>query len=97
MRRKQPRGQSVNAARCAAASTFALLGAAIAQGSLRALLAFIWVILLIAALTLEWKARRRLREEPAGPVRRTGRETPPTTRRRPAPPPHSPPGRSESS
>jgi hypothetical protein len=68
MRRNQPRGQSVNAARCAAASTFALLGAAVLQGSLRALLAFIWVILLIAALALEWNARRRLRERPAAPV-----------------------------
>jgi hypothetical protein len=74
MRRNQPRGQSVNAARCAVASTFALLGAAIAQGTLRALLAFLWVVLLIAALALEWNARRRLRE------------TPPPTRRRPAPP-----------
>jgi hypothetical protein len=61
MRRNQPRGQSVNAARCAVLSTFALLGCAVAQGTLRALLAFLWVVLLITALALEWTARRRLK------------------------------------
>jgi hypothetical protein len=61
MRRNNPRGQSVNAARCAALSTVALLGCAVAQGSLRALLAFVWVVLLITALGLEWTARRRLK------------------------------------
>jgi hypothetical protein len=79
MRRNRPRGQSVNAARCAAASTFALLGAAITQGSARALLAFIWVILLIAGLALEWNARRRLREQPDAPV---GQDEVPRTARR---------------
>ena len=62
MRRNQPRGQSRNAARCAVLSTFALLGCAVTQGSLRALLAFLWVLLLIAALALEWSARRRVRQ-----------------------------------
>jgi hypothetical protein len=42
-------------------STFALLGCAVAQGTLRALLAFVWVVLLIAALALEWNARRHVR------------------------------------
>jgi hypothetical protein len=61
VRRNQPRGQSRDAARCAVISTFALIGCAAAQGTLRALLAFIWVLLLIAALALEWTARRRAR------------------------------------
>lgn len=63
MRRDKPRGQSVNAARCAALSTLALLGCAVAQGTLRALLAFLWVVLLISALALEWTARRRLKPQ----------------------------------
>jgi hypothetical protein len=65
LRRDQPRGQSRDAARCAVLSTFALIGCAAAQGALRALLAFIWVLLLIAALALEWNARRRMRAEQA--------------------------------
>jgi hypothetical protein len=65
MRRQQPRGQSVNAVRCALVSTFALLGCAVAQGTLRALLAFLWVLLLMTAFGLEWSARRRLRDEAA--------------------------------
>jgi hypothetical protein len=63
MRRRQPRGQSVNAVRCALLSTFALLGCAVAQGTLRALLAFLWVLLLMTAFGLEWSARRRVRDE----------------------------------
>jgi hypothetical protein len=72
MRRNQPRGQSVDAARCAVVSTFALLGCAVAQGTLRAVLAFLWVILLVTALALEWSARRRLRraQPDAGAPRR---------------------------
>jgi Flp pilus assembly protein TadB len=62
-RRRQQRGQSVNAVRCALLSTFALLGCAVAQGTLRALLAFLWVLLLMTAFGLEWSARRRLREQ----------------------------------
>ena len=65
MRRNQPRGQSRNAARCAVLSTFALIGCAAAQGTLRALLAFVWVLLVIAALGLEWSARRRVRAKEA--------------------------------
>jgi hypothetical protein len=60
MGRRQSRGQSVLAARCAAISTFALLGCVAAQGTLRALLAFAWVLLAIAAIGFEWVARRRL-------------------------------------
>jgi hypothetical protein len=65
LRRNQPRGQSRNAVRCGLLSTVALAGSAASQGSLRALLAFIWVLLLIAALALEWSARRRWRAEQA--------------------------------
>jgi uncharacterized membrane protein YfcA len=65
LRRNQPRGQSRNAVRCAVLSTFALIGSAVAQGTPRALLAFTWVVLLIAALVLEWSARRRWRAEQA--------------------------------
>ena len=65
LRRNQPRGQSSNAVRCAIFSTFALIGSAATQGTSRALLAFIWVVLLIAAVTLEWSARRRWRAEQA--------------------------------
>ena len=64
MRRNQPRGQSRDAARCAVISTFALLGCAATQGTARAVLAFVWVILLIAAVALEWSARRRLQAPP---------------------------------
>jgi hypothetical protein len=67
MRRDTPRGQSRNAARCGVLSTFALLGCAVAQGTLRALLAFVWVVLLITALALEWTARRRLKPQAGGP------------------------------
>ena len=78
MRRNQPRGQSRDAARCAVLSTFALIGCAAAQGTLRALLAFIWVLLLIAALGLEWNARRRLRAAQAAPaVKGSPRDRPP--------------------
>jgi hypothetical protein len=72
LRRKQPRGQSRNAVRCAVLSTFALIGSAVAQGSPRALLAFTWVVLLIAALALEWSARRRWRAEQAVPEAKRG-------------------------
>jgi hypothetical protein len=72
MRRNQPRGASRDAARCAALSTVALLGCAVAHGSLRAVLAFIWVILLIAAFALEWTARRRLREVQAAQAAKGG-------------------------
>jgi hypothetical protein len=77
LRRNQPRGQSRDAARCAVLSTFALIGCAATQGTLRALFAFVWVILLIAALGLEWNARRGARaKEPApapkGRSRRAG-------------------------
>jgi hypothetical protein len=78
MRRNQPRGQSRAAARCAVLSTFALLGCAVAQGTLRALLAFLWVILLIAALALEWSARRRVRQaQAAQAAQQRGRGRPP--------------------
>ena len=57
-------------------STFALLGCAATQGTLRAFLAFVWVILLIAALALEWNARRQVPTEPPpaarGRARRAG-------------------------
>jgi hypothetical protein len=75
LRRNQPRGQSRDAARFAVLSTFALLGCAVAQGTLRALLGFIWVILLITALALEWSARRRLRRAQA--AKRSSRDRPP--------------------
>ena len=80
-RRNQPRGQSRDAARCAILSTFALVGCAATQGTLRALLAFLWVVLLIAALALEWNSRRRRArvEEPApakGRGRRAGNRAP---------------------
>lgn len=78
MRRNQPRGQSVDAARFAVISTFALLGCAVAQGTLRAVLAFIWVILLVTALALEWSARRRLRQaQAAQAAKRSSRDRPP--------------------
>jgi hypothetical protein len=73
VRRNQPRGQSRDAARCAVLSTFALIGCAAAQGTLRAFLAFVWVILLIAALALEWNARRRVREAAAAPPKSKSR------------------------
>lgn len=74
MPRTAARGGSVNAARCAAISTIALLGCAVAHGSLRALLAFTWVSLTVAALALEWGARRRVTNHasPTSPARQTG-------------------------
>jgi hypothetical protein len=63
MRRNGPRGQSLNAARCALVSTVALLGCAVTQGSVRATLAVVWILLLITAVALEWSARRRVRTE----------------------------------
>jgi hypothetical protein len=78
LRRNQPRGQSRDAARFAVLSTFALLGCAVAHGTLRALLGFIWVILLITALALEWSARRRLRRaQAAQATKRSTRDRPP--------------------
>jgi hypothetical protein len=78
VRRNQPRGQSAHAARCAVISTFALIGCAASQGTLRALLAFIWVVLLIAGLVLEWRARRRLREAQAATATKgSARDRPP--------------------
>ena len=72
MRRGQPRGQSLNAARCGLLSTLALLGCAVTQGSLRATLAFVWILLLITAFTLEWSARRRARAPGKGQRKRVG-------------------------
>jgi hypothetical protein len=60
-RRRQPGGQSPTAIRLAIISTVLLVACAAVQGSARALLAFIWVLLVIAALVLEWSARRRSR------------------------------------
>jgi hypothetical protein len=60
-RRRQSGGQSVTAVRCALLSTVALLACAVAQGTLRALLAFLWVLLALAAMGFEWSARRRAR------------------------------------
>jgi hypothetical protein len=71
MRRGRSRGQSVNAARCGLLSTFALLGCAATQGTVRATLAFVWVVLLVTAVALEWSARRRLRAAPP-PRKRAG-------------------------
>jgi hypothetical protein len=83
MRRNQPRGQSVEAARLAVISTLALLGCAVAQGTLRALLAFLWVILLVAAVALEWSARRRLRQAQAAEAAKgSSRDRPPGARGR---------------
>lgn len=76
MRRNQPRGQSVNAARCALISTVALLGCAVTQGSIRAILAFVWVLLLITAFALEWSARRRARPQGSPKARPKGRPKP---------------------
>jgi hypothetical protein len=42
-------------------STIVLIASAALQGTARALLAFIWVLLVITALLLEWSARRRSR------------------------------------
>jgi hypothetical protein len=72
LRRNQPRGQSRNAVRCAVLSTVALIGSVAAQGTLRALLSFIWVILLIAAWALESSARRRWRAEQAAEAAKRG-------------------------
>jgi hypothetical protein len=86
MRRGRSRGQSVNAARCGLLSTVALLGCAATQGTVRATLAFLWVVLLMTALALEWTARRRAREAapPPPPARgRPARKAPPG-RARPA-------------
>jgi hypothetical protein len=59
-------------------STVALIGCAAAQGTLRALLAFTWVILLSAALVLEWSARRRWRDEQAAQAaKHSPRDRPP--------------------
>jgi len=80
LRRNQPRGQSRNAVRCALLSTVALIGCAATQGTLRALLAFTWVILLSAAFALEWNARRRSRaEQAAQAAKRSRRDRPPGT------------------
>jgi hypothetical protein len=75
VRRNRLRGQSLTAARCAAISTFALLGAVVFHGTLRALLAFAWVVLALSAFGLESSARRRVRAESAAaakPVRPKG-------------------------
>jgi hypothetical protein len=71
VRRRQLRGQSLTAARCAAISTFALLGAIAFHGTLRALLAFTWLVLALSAFGLESSARRRVRAE-GKPVRPKG-------------------------
>lgn len=77
-RRRPARGQSVTAARCAVISSLALLGCLVAQGSLRALLAFVWVTTMIAGIGLEWLARRRVREAPAAATpKRAPRSRPP--------------------
>jgi len=73
-------GQSVNAARCAILSTFALVGYVLTHGSLRALLGLLWILLLIAAFAFQWQARRRWREEQAAQASR------PDRRRRKSPP-----------
>jgi hypothetical protein len=44
--------------RCAIVSSVALLGCLVAQGSLRAVLAAVWVLTAITAMGLEWNARR---------------------------------------
>jgi hypothetical protein len=46
------------AVRCALVSTLALLGCLVAAGSLRAVLGLVWVVCAIAAMALEWRARR---------------------------------------
>jgi hypothetical protein len=80
VRRNRPRGQSPTAARCAAISTLALFGSIVAHGTLRALLAFTWVVLALSAFGLEWSARRRARAEAASaaanPVRLKGGRRP---------------------
>jgi hypothetical protein len=64
-----PGQRNLNAVRCALLSTLALLGAAVAHGALRSLLAFTWVVLLIAAFALEWTSRRRQRQAAPPPSR----------------------------
>jgi hypothetical protein len=55
--RPQPRRDPM-AVRCALVSTLALLGCLVAAGSLRAVLGLVWVVCAIAAMALEWRARR---------------------------------------
>lgn len=57
--RRSPGGRSVAAVRLALVSTVALLASAVAQGTARAVLAFVWVLLALTAMGLEWTARRR--------------------------------------
>jgi len=45
--------------RLALVSTVALLASAVAHGTARAVLAFVWVLLALTAMGLEWTARRR--------------------------------------
>ena len=54
-----PRGQSRWAPRLAVLSTLALLACLVVSGPGRSLCAFLWVSLALAAMTLEWTARRR--------------------------------------
>lgn len=60
-RRRQRGGQSITAVRLALVSTVVLVASFVARGTARSLLAFIWVLLVLAALILEWSARRRSR------------------------------------
>jgi hypothetical protein len=53
--------RSVWAPRLAVLSTFALLLCFVTTGTGRALFAFTWVCLALAAMGLEWAARRRRR------------------------------------
>jgi hypothetical protein len=65
--------RSVWAPRCAALSTIALILCFAVSGSARSLFAFVWVCLALAAMGLEWAARRRdsaLRGAPSRSPRR---------------------------